>query len=437
MKYLFTSLTIFIVSTALSAQWIKLPAFTKENLISCDFINPDYGIVVGNNGSVYKTTDGAINWKNISPDNSLSYTSIVVRSVDTLYLAGYRQTIFNKSSYLFASTDGGNHWTIIYERPDYTGFAIIKYINGLIYYHDAFSGLLASSDNGLNWKTIWNISAPTVLNSWKLNRPKAENLFIFGNVSGFLTYSTQFIHASPGGNWYGCYPYDFGSFATFNAYDAINGNIFLFQSINADHFPNDTSSSLIMLYNFYKDEYFPPMPTGDTVWHFDSKIINNKIDHYVVDCYFSNNFKDGYTIDTKGNIFKTSTGGLSWNKVYSGPDTLGAIFMISDTVGFIIGNQGTLLKLDLTHTNNNKKLSSSKLFEIYPSIANDFIFAEFFKKINSGYLTIYNAAGEKHFAQCINNNNILKIDISHLQSGIYYIICSTDRKMEILKFIKL
>lgn len=437
MKSFFLFYFLFILNITISAQWTKLSEFTTEDLTSCDFINAEYGIVVGNNGSVYKTIDGEANWVNISPDNSLSYTSVVVRSVDTFYLAGYRKTEENSSSYLFSSYDGGKHWSVIYENQDYVGFAIVKYIKDKIYYLESFNKLISSSDNGNNWKNIWTIYGTTVLNSWKLNRPSTDNLFIFGNASGFLSYSTQFIHAINGGNWYGCFPFDFGSLATFNAYEPINGNILLFQSNNTDHLPNDTSSTLIMLYNFYKDEYYPPRPTGDTVWHFNSKIINNSIDHYVVDCYFSTNYKDGYTIDTKGNIFKTSTGGNSWNKVYSGSDLLSSIFMISDTVGYIIGNHGTVLKLGSTHTNSNKKDISENIFKLYPSIADNYIYVEFYDKKISGYLTIYNAAGEKHFTQCINNNNFLKIDISHLQSGIYYIICSTDRKSEILKFIKL
>jgi len=49
------------------AQWVPLNSGVPVNLYGVQFVNTDSGFVVGSQGTILKTTDGGLNWVNISP----------------------------------------------------------------------------------------------------------------------------------------------------------------------------------------------------------------------------------------------------------------------------------------------------------------------------------------------------------------------------------
>ncbi|MCK5402452.1 MAG: T9SS type A sorting domain-containing protein, partial [Flavobacteriaceae bacterium] len=55
--------------------------------------------------------------------------------------------------------------------------------------------------------------------------------------------------------------------------------------------------------------------------------------------------------------------------------------------------------------------------------------------LNSKYLTVYNTLGQKITTVKTQNINLLRLNVSNLSNGVYYIVASYDN-LNPLKFIK-
>ena len=81
----------------------------QELLLGVDFLNPDYGIAVGDYSTVLRTIDGGKTWSRSPLPGDMLLKSVVIRDEDTAYLCGTPE-------YVFKTTDGGTTW-----RSDYDG----------------------------------------------------------------------------------------------------------------------------------------------------------------------------------------------------------------------------------------------------------------------------------------------------------------------------
>ena len=61
-EILITAISVLILNVSLSAQWLNQTSGTDEDLKSVYFVDDANGWVVGNMGTILKTTDGGINW---------------------------------------------------------------------------------------------------------------------------------------------------------------------------------------------------------------------------------------------------------------------------------------------------------------------------------------------------------------------------------------
>ena len=94
--------------------WDTVKTFPTGNLApqprNIKFANQDTGYVSCNRGKVYRTVDGGITWKDVSPDTTApgnattTYTALSVINGKTLFVGG-------SSRKLFRSTDAGVTWT--------------------------------------------------------------------------------------------------------------------------------------------------------------------------------------------------------------------------------------------------------------------------------------------------------------------------------------
>lgn len=62
MKSLFVIFLSAICNLAFSQAWQQLMVNTSSNLHSVFFLDADTGYTVGQNGVIFKTTDGGANW---------------------------------------------------------------------------------------------------------------------------------------------------------------------------------------------------------------------------------------------------------------------------------------------------------------------------------------------------------------------------------------
>ncbi len=124
-------------------------------LLSAQSLNDIY-FVDGNMGwacgysSIFKTTDGGINWIEINPGigGSRDFTSIFFIHPDTGWVAGYDQVL--------KTTDGGNTWAVIKNgNYDYRGIYFINSQAGWIGCSSGDPGYIyKTADGGISWDSL-------------------------------------------------------------------------------------------------------------------------------------------------------------------------------------------------------------------------------------------------------------------------------------------
>jgi len=80
----------------------------QELLLGVDFLNPDYGIAVGDYSTVLRTIDGGKTWSRASFPGDMLLKSVFLLDADVAYLCGTPE-------YVFKTTDGGATWISDYE----------------------------------------------------------------------------------------------------------------------------------------------------------------------------------------------------------------------------------------------------------------------------------------------------------------------------------
>lgn len=147
MKPLIKIITIaFLVATVqnANAQWIQITSGVSVNLNDVFFPTPSLGYIVGDSGTVLKTTDTGNTWQSIYTDSSLSFQSVYFTSVDTGYVAGGK---------LYKTTDGGITWIQIFSDT-LNSVQEVYFVNNLLGFAGTSDKVYKTQDGGSNWSEI-------------------------------------------------------------------------------------------------------------------------------------------------------------------------------------------------------------------------------------------------------------------------------------------
>jgi photosystem II stability/assembly factor-like uncharacterized protein len=130
----------------------------------------------------------------------------------------------------------------------------------------------------------------------------------------------------------------------------------------------------------------------------------------------------GWAAGVDGVILHTTDGGTNWAIVGEGLTTenLSAIHFTSPTNGYVVGNEKTLLKYgELTGTN---EVTETLQFEIFPNPAKDKLqVAGCGLQVEDVTIELYDLNGRKLIEKQIPaGSEIVEVDVSSLQSGIYF-----------------
>jgi hypothetical protein len=228
-------------------------------------------------GSVYKTTDGGRSWEFISPEKDFNYTSVELISPLDFYVSGFKNlTDGSGITQLFATNDGGQTWQVINSYGEVGEPSQVRCERDNIWFLSGWRGLQKSTDKGKSWELVYKGGGTMVLTDLKTDLSNPESIFVFGTVGGFATYSTMFRHSLNGTPWELPSTFDFDNVSAYTAFDFQNDSIILFRNFYDRFMPNDTSNILSILYDFDRDDLLPGQNTGDTVWHFKIKTVNDR-----------------------------------------------------------------------------------------------------------------------------------------------------------------
>ena len=158
-----------------------------------------------------------------------------------------------------------------------------------------------------------------------------------GNISGFVTYSADFLRTFDGGNhWYHNDPFKFPNANGFTAMNSLApDSVFMFTNFY-NRFLEGDSSQLIFLYNFR-------LRTLDSSVVFKTAIVIKSFPDIIRDCKF---FTSGiaYAAGDKGVIYASKDRGKTWKPDYKNTTGLHALFMLNERRGYAVGNKGLILK---------------------------------------------------------------------------------------------
>lgn len=305
--------------------WDILRSISSGNNIR--FFN-SIGIIVGNNGSIYKSIDNGDSWNNLNTPFNANLNAISIINEDTLRITG--------DKILLLSDDGGTSWTSL-PIPD------VNVEDS--YFTSSLIGHVACT-NGTILKTIDGG------NSWY----KTET----SNIIPSNFFRIVFINENIG----------FASQEHNDIYKTVDGG----ETWEETTSPTDAAYSIQFLdekVGFIAGEHGAMHKTkdGGNTWDwmgFDGRKYGN--DLYSI---FFLNENEGYATGLRGRIIKTSNGGVSWEEYSNIYGTIDRLQFTSDEIGYLkTGN-------DYYKTNNG-----GKKWE-YLSTPNHYEFARDFQFVNT------------------------------------------------------
>lgn len=140
-----TNIILKTIDGGLSWQEQEAPSPDKINAL--DFFNQNLGILVGENGKLFRTTNGGEAWQSIPFDPSINFTSVK-------FLTQTKVIITGKKGVIFQSNNGGASWTPIplNTQHDLNALFFINQNTGFVVGSQA--KIFKTNNGGNNWTTI-------------------------------------------------------------------------------------------------------------------------------------------------------------------------------------------------------------------------------------------------------------------------------------------
>lgn len=180
---MFFALCIIVSPAFVSANWTKLTSPTSEDLNKILFVDDRHGWIVGEGGTILRTTDGGDSWESLN--SGISFNIVGISFIDSLtgWVIGWKNDAPPIGTLLLSTIDGGETWSQqLFPQENQILFDI--------YFFDAINGWV-SGRNG----TI----ASTIDSGIKWNYSRLDpSLFQFFPVRCLKFYNTKYGFASGG-----------------------------------------------------------------------------------------------------------------------------------------------------------------------------------------------------------------------------------------------
>ncbi|MEM9546947.1 MAG: YCF48-related protein [Bacteroidota bacterium] len=400
MKSIITLIIFILASNQIGiSQWEDRSISTSDPVQSVDFWNEDLGFVIVAD-KIYKTTDGAENWE-VSYDHP---TSLLLRDItfveeEVLIAVGFD---FNmNSNIVLKSTDLGENWNLV--------SSISNFILNSLFFTSSTTGFVCGS-SGMLYKTV------DAGSSW--NQIVTD--------TGLTLNSVHFVNDSVG-VIVGGQPLNSIILKTINGGDEWN--------------PIEPPTN-----DYLQSVYFVTEQTGYAVgWN--GVIIKTE------DCGSTwnvqnpvemvGNIKVFFTDELTGyvaggqmdvtSIQKTIDAGETWEDI-SPEYSIGLmdLYFPSFDIGYVVGIGGLVLKTEnggvILSTSN---LKSNESVSLYPNPAWNQVYVEVENEKKIQKIEIYDHKGQLIKTNSMNISSF-NLDVSNLQSGIYYlnILSSNDSTLK-------
>ncbi len=314
-----------------------------NDLNSISFTDPNNGYIIGNYGTLLRTTNGGNNWEFLQPYKPKNINSIFFVNSDVGYAVG-------DSGLIVKTTNGGNSWIIINSGVN-TALNDIFFLNENYGFAVGNLGLVLKTTNG---GASWT-SNSFIYNNKKVFIIDSSNAFICGDAGTLLRTTNA------GATWYNISLNNGnaelrdikfvssqtgfvvgGYFSTGQIFRTTNGGN------NWANVLNITSNGLFGI--FFRDSLtaFATGYSGTLLKTTDggnswTNISFNTYNNLLKGTFFDPN--NGIIVGEGGLIYKTTDGGDSWNKITVGTDRfIYSSYFLNHSFGMAVGEGKLILK---------------------------------------------------------------------------------------------
>ena len=405
MKIIFTLLLLLYVLPFL-AQWELQNSGVSVGLNDVFCITEDIVVVVGNEGTILKTSNGGTTWVQKTSNTTYNLSKVEFPTANVGYATGV-------NGVLLKTTDGGDNWQTMSTGSTSSIYGLTC-ISENTFFISGQAGLIKKSiDGGITFSTQYISSNETIFDIQYVDEMVGYTLS--GNPTVNNKYGQLFKTIDGGNTW---------SILISESVDAFS---FLNENIG---FINKTSQSL----NKTIDGGLTLQDLGPTniiqmdIFAIDENLIwDVGINPALCNCEYFCVYKRDNSLNAEfPNIENCYDSTLGYNQ-------LNAIYYKNGTSGYLVGALGQIYK-NVTGLNvpsltivKHNKLDN---FQIYPNPAIDkinIIINE--KQLQFFLIEITDNFGKVIFTKNFYNENNINLNTSTFSKGIYFIsVLSNDKK---------
>jgi photosystem II stability/assembly factor-like uncharacterized protein len=413
------SITFLLVLFSLNfySQWTQQVSGTTEALNDVFCVTENLVFVVGDNGTILKTTDGGENWVQKTSGSNLNLIKVQFANANI-------GCAVSASGTLLKTIDGGENWSLI-SNSVIANVSDLSYFNENIFYCIS-NGLLVKTTNGGN--SFEAINTIQTLN----------NMQFINENTGFAISSANFLKTINGGiSWTNVLSnHPFATFFSINenvslvyspidgVYKTIDGgitfsNTLMYENINiAAHSKNENIIWELNKLSLLCECPYPYCAVKRDLTT-NSEIQDDKY------CGFGdgpNPFSVNFT---------------SMNSIFFANDITGYIVGFLNTTGPFPANPRGVIYKNSSGTNLETNTNEFKeTIKIYPNPASEQINISLTEKSNEPFtIEITDFLGKKVYSQIHQAIEVLNIDTKMFSKGMYLLTMSSQNKRETHKVI--
>ena len=324
----------------IDGEVLNTPAnISGKNLFSISEYQSD--LFIAGDGCLLKSTDNGTNWTEMFSDNSVLFFDVKFCNSNIGYAVGYEKAPgpLSKKALLYKSNDGGSSWIQLFKEPERHSSVSTFIVEG----KSRNGGIAFLDESRLIWgvgNTVYYSVTGGRANHWTGSLVSAYSA-VFPNLDKGFFGSSGYLESLYGGVRFGI-----SGPQSFNCFDL---DLISQESIVAcGKWSGTLEPEILKIGTTSPNDYSYKVITGAAV----------SDEFYGVDFLDNNN---GYVVGSDGKIFFTSDGGDNWIQTSSfTTEQLNDILFYSSTEAIVIGNNGTLIKLN-SDAHENISMEDPKL----------------------------------------------------------------------------
>lgn len=407
-----------LTSITFGQQWqpLNTDSVLVEHLTSLYFTSPETGFVVGcdptqsswSSNVLYRTTDGGSTW-NYAGGSEMCMPLIYFFNSTIGYFITRGSA--NDADAMKKTTDGGNTWTIItakFSNNDRKGIFFIDENTGYYGGGDGFY-IYKTKDGGNTWTAHATGSNSSIIDAiWFRDKDT-------GFIAGW--YGAKIAKTTDGGETWA---------------DVSNQ-----YSVYSMQFPS-ASTGYAVASNLSNKPVIIKTSDGGNSWNtvYTLPGSNTNRPQYFSSVYCMD-VNTCLAVGDSGTILKTTDAGNTWfNQVSGTTKRLNSVFCI-DNKCFAAGDSSTLLKASQEiGTGVSADEEAQVGIAVYPNPASNILSIKFPNEAHASEIKMINVLNEPVLYQNVHNIFKAELDVSNLNSGIYFLQVQSGNNFFISKFIK-